>query len=73
MKVTNAFKIDKVDTRKAILAKASAVDASGKYTLALMKNESPFVDVVFEFAQISGAKFKCFALGRADRYEVFQK
>lgn len=66
---SSRFKLNKVYRRKEIVGNCHKFIETGDTAAALVKaHAEPFCDVVFEFAKVSGAKFRCFGVGRADRF-----
>lgn len=68
---SNTFTVDRTYTRKRIAANSASFIETATTLAALVKNVEPFVDVVFEFARVGGGnKWKCFAIGKADRHPL---
>ena len=66
-KLAPRFRIDRVYRRKQIVANSDKFVETGDTAAALVKAHAPpFGDVVYEFVKVSGAKYRCFGVGRAD-------
>lgn len=67
---SNRFQIDHVYRRKRIVANCEQFTEKDDRAVAIVKaHAEPFVDVAFDFQRVSGAKWKCFGVGRADRIQ----
>jgi hypothetical protein len=62
--------LDKVYRRKAIMKNCDGFwELSTSHALVLVKAHDPaFCDIVFEFARVSGSKWRCFGVARSSYF-----
>jgi hypothetical protein len=63
----HGFKIDRIYRRKQIVAKSRQFKEVGEYAACIVEPFAPgWNEIAYEFAKVSGNKFKCFGCGRPE-------